>query len=149
MPALPDDPDPFEGQSADGGVMVFAFGALHQVVSTGPERFLDRLGGELMEGEFTNISTNAITLTSVLFGLKKIPLTERPRSLLLAAINHSAAPWIIILANGSRIPALTVAFTERRLNASTHSLGSLSFALEELAELRFARDSQKIEPAVP
>jgi hypothetical protein len=33
VPALPDDPDPFEGQSADGGVMVFAFGALAEVVS--------------------------------------------------------------------------------------------------------------------
>jgi hypothetical protein len=49
VPALPDDPDPFEGQGADGGVVVFAFGALTEVVSSGPERVLDRLGGKLMK----------------------------------------------------------------------------------------------------
>jgi Phage integrase family len=31
LPALPDDADPFESQRADGGVMVFAFGALLEV----------------------------------------------------------------------------------------------------------------------
>lgn len=36
LPALPDDPNPFEGQGADGGVVVFAFGALAVVVSAGP-----------------------------------------------------------------------------------------------------------------
>lgn len=50
LPTLPDDPDPFESQGADRGVMVFAFGALHSIVSAGPEGFGDRLGGELMKG---------------------------------------------------------------------------------------------------
>ena len=50
MPALPDDPDPFESQSPDGSVFVFAFGALGVVESAGPERVLDRLSGELVKG---------------------------------------------------------------------------------------------------
>src|SRR5438445_3762535 len=41
LPTLPDDPDPFEGQGAHGGVVRFAFGALHGVVGAGPERMLD------------------------------------------------------------------------------------------------------------
>src|SRR5260370_35514150 len=45
LPALPDDADPFEGQGAHGGVVAFAFSALHGVVSSGPERMLDRLLG--------------------------------------------------------------------------------------------------------
>ena len=57
MPALPDDPDPFEGQSADGGVMVFAFGPLAEVVSAGPERVLDRLGGKLMKSLAKELGT--------------------------------------------------------------------------------------------
>jgi hypothetical protein len=60
VPALPDHPDPFESQGADGGVMVFAFGALHRV-SAGPERVLDRLSGKLMKGLAKEIGTVAPT----------------------------------------------------------------------------------------
>src|SRR5258705_5468851 len=57
LPALPDDPHPFESQSADGGVMVFAFGALTGVVSAGPERILNGLGGILMESLTKELGT--------------------------------------------------------------------------------------------
>src|SRR5258707_15052514 len=43
VPALPDHPNPFKAQSADGGVMVFTFAALTGVVSAGPGGGLDRL----------------------------------------------------------------------------------------------------------
>ena len=67
MPALPDDPDPFEGQGADGGVMFFAFGALAVVVSAGPERVLDRLGGELMKGLAKELGTKVAPADTELF----------------------------------------------------------------------------------
>ena len=57
LPALPDHPHPFESQGADGGVMVFAFGALAEVVSAGPERVLDRLGGKLMKSLTKELGT--------------------------------------------------------------------------------------------
>jgi hypothetical protein len=50
LPALPDDPDPFESQSADGGVVLFAFGALAEVVSAGPEGVLNRLKSSYITG---------------------------------------------------------------------------------------------------
>jgi hypothetical protein len=57
LPALPDDPDPFEGEGADGGVMVFVFGALAVVVSAGPERVLNRLSSKLMKGLAKELGT--------------------------------------------------------------------------------------------
>ena len=38
LPALPGNPDPFERQIANGGVMVFVSGALAGVVSRNPEK---------------------------------------------------------------------------------------------------------------
>src|SRR5207249_7181462 len=67
LPALPDDPDPFESQGADSGVMLFAFGALHRVVSTGPERVLDRLGGKLMKGLAKELGTEVAPTDAELF----------------------------------------------------------------------------------
>jgi hypothetical protein len=57
VPALPDDANPFEVQGADSGVMVFAFGELAEVVSAGPERVLDRLGGKLMKSLTKELGT--------------------------------------------------------------------------------------------
>ena len=67
MPALPDHPDPFESQSADSGVMVFAFGALAGVISAGPEGLLDRLGGELMESLAKELGTEVTPTDAELF----------------------------------------------------------------------------------
>ncbi len=67
MPALPDDPNPFESQSADGGVVVFAFGALAGVVSAGPERVLDGLGGKLMKGLAKELGTEVAPTDAELF----------------------------------------------------------------------------------
>ena len=67
MPAPPDDPNPFEGQSADGGVVVFAFSALQRVVSAGPERVLDRLGGKLMKSLAKELGTKVAPTDAKLF----------------------------------------------------------------------------------
>jgi hypothetical protein len=57
LPALPDNTDPFESQRADGGMMVFAFSALAEVVSAGPEGVLDRLGSKLMKSLAKELGT--------------------------------------------------------------------------------------------
>jgi hypothetical protein len=49
LPALPDDAHPLESERADRGVVFFVPGALGVVVSAGPERVLNGLGGELMK----------------------------------------------------------------------------------------------------
>src|SRR6266853_4374322 len=67
LPALPDDAHPFEGQSADGGVMVFAFGALAGVISAGPERILHRLGGILMKSLAKELGTKVTPTDAELF----------------------------------------------------------------------------------
>jgi hypothetical protein len=67
LPALPDNTNPFEGQSADGGVMVFAFGALAGVVSASPERVLDGLGGKFMEGLAKELGTKVSPSDAELF----------------------------------------------------------------------------------
>jgi hypothetical protein len=67
LPAPPDDPNPFEGQGADSGVMVFAFGALAEVVSAGPERVLDGLGGKLMKGLAKELGTEVAPTDAELF----------------------------------------------------------------------------------
>src|SRR5260370_4937420 len=67
VPALPDDPNPFKGQSADGGVMVFAFGALTGVVSAGPEGVLDRVRRELMKGLAEELGTEVAPTDAQLF----------------------------------------------------------------------------------
>jgi hypothetical protein len=67
LPALPDNPNPFESQSADGGVMVFAFGALARVVSAGPEGVLDRLSSELMKGLAKELGTEVAPTDAELF----------------------------------------------------------------------------------
>ena len=67
MPALPDDSNPFESQSADSGVMVFAFGALPRVVSAGPEGVLNGLGGKLMKGLAKELGTEVAPTNAELF----------------------------------------------------------------------------------
>ena len=67
MPALPDDADPFEGQGSDRSVMVFTFGALGVVVSAGPERVLNGLGGELMKGLTKELGTEVAPTDAELF----------------------------------------------------------------------------------
>src|SRR5260370_4592739 len=67
VPALPDDPNPFKGQSADGGVMVFAFGALTGVVSAGPEGVLDRLRRELMKVRAEELGTELAATDAAMF----------------------------------------------------------------------------------
>ena len=67
MPALPDDADPLEGQGADGGVMLFAFGALLVVVGAGLERVLDRLGGKLMKSLAQELGTEVAPTNAELF----------------------------------------------------------------------------------
>src|SRR5260370_22740285 len=67
VPALPDDPNPFEGQSADSGVVVFAFSALHRIVSTGPKGVLDRLGSKLMKGLAKELGTEVAPTDAELF----------------------------------------------------------------------------------
>jgi len=67
VPALPDDPDPFESQGADGGVVLFAFGALAVVVSAGPEGVLNGLGGKLMKGLAKELGTKVTPTDAKLF----------------------------------------------------------------------------------
>src|SRR6266851_10530249 len=67
LPALPDDSNPFESQSADSGVMFFAFGALLVVVSAGPEGVLDGLGGKLMKGLAKELGTKVAPTDAELF----------------------------------------------------------------------------------
>ena len=67
LPALPDDPDPLEGQGAHGGVMAFAFGALHRVVSLGPEGMLDRLLGVLDKRLAEELGTEITPANPTLF----------------------------------------------------------------------------------
>src|SRR6267378_1513435 len=67
LPALPDHPDPFESQSADGGMMVFAFGALTGVVGASPEGVLNRLGRELMKGLAKEFRTEVAPTNAELF----------------------------------------------------------------------------------
>src|SRR5258707_11003732 len=67
LPALPDHPDPFEGQGPDGSVVLFAFGSLLVVVSAGPERVLDGLGGKLMKGLAKELGTEVAPTDAELF----------------------------------------------------------------------------------
>src|ERR1017187_3367706 len=50
LPATKYNANPFEGQGADGGVMVGPFAAHLLVISLGPGRFQARLGSELVKG---------------------------------------------------------------------------------------------------
>src|ERR1017187_10674070 len=50
LPATKHNANPFEGQGADGGVMVGPFAAHLLVISLGPGRFQARLGSELVKG---------------------------------------------------------------------------------------------------
>ena len=67
LPALPDDANPLESQGADGGVMVFAFGALHQVIGAGPEGMLNGFAGELVKGLAKELGTEVTPSGPVLF----------------------------------------------------------------------------------
>ena len=67
LPAPPDDPDPFESQSADSSVMLFALGALAGVISAGPEGVLDRLRRKLMKGLAKELGTEVTPTDAELF----------------------------------------------------------------------------------
>lgn len=67
LPALPDHAYPFESEGAHGGVMFFAFGPLHGVVSAGPEGMLNRLGGVLVKGLAQELGTEVAPANPGLF----------------------------------------------------------------------------------
>ena len=72
LPATPQDPNPFVGQGAHGGVMAHALGAFHLVESQRPAAEEATLGGPFMEALLeelrTSVATVDLSLLTALFG---------------------------------------------------------------------------------
>ena len=62
FPAAKDDPDPFEGQDADGAMVGFALLALGLIEGFSPFKAMDRLAGELVKGLAEELRTQEPTV---------------------------------------------------------------------------------------
>jgi len=92
-------------------------------------------GSDFLEGEIASIGINAVTINSVLFGLKKIALDDKPVAIVTAGIRKGSGSWEVRLTDDSLIYCDEPGANHQALTIRHPFLGTLTLALEEIAEI--------------
>lgn len=116
--------------------LIFApvFPDLERNIPPGKAGSLSR-GGEFMEAEFQSIHEGQLSLSSVLFGLRTLDLSQEVAAVVLAPVRPVAAPFRVKTREGGLVLAETLECDHDTLRVRGSRLGRLTFALAEVAEI--------------
>lgn len=92
--------------------------------------------GDFLVGSIRSISTNRITMSSILFGFRDFSIGSEAAAVQLGPVEAEDAAFRIRLHDGSDIRARTVQFASDTLRAQSPLLGSLTIhanAIEQMS----------------
>src|SRR4051812_32986701 len=95
-------------------------------------------GGDFLEGRIAFVNTNAVTIDSILFGLKKIPLNGHPSAIVVSGIFKEAAPCQVRLMDDSMLFATDLVSEDSFLRIKHPLFDGLRANLNDLVEVTFA-----------
>lgn len=92
--------------------------------------------GDFLEGEITQLKDGHVSVSSILFGLKKVWLHEDLVAVILHDISPDKTPYVVTATDGSQYRAKSFKPEARSLDLIDASLGQVSLPLGTLATLR-------------
>jgi hypothetical protein len=99
-------------------------------------------GGDFLEGRIAVVSTNSVTIDSVLFGLKKIALNSHPAAIVFSGISREPGRFDVRLKDDSIVRATDLVSMTNLIQVTNPLLGRIRVGLTDLRDVVFASPRQ-------
>jgi hypothetical protein len=93
-------------------------------------------GGDFLEGDVRTLKDGQASISSVLFGLRRVPLNDDLTALILHDVSPEKTPLTVTALDGSTYRAKSLTADAQNVKLEDASLGQVSIPLGTLSQLK-------------